>query len=102
MIWSRISFDSPVAHRLSSRAQCLSRKASGGRQPPVRIREDRGLTPPARPGATLPGQTLSDGGHPMSRRRAVLLISSLAALATSGGSWAGDDGPVVDRGVFRL
>ena len=38
----------------------------------------------------------------MSPRRAVFLIGVLAALAAAGGLRAGDDGPVVERGAFRL
>src|SRR5271167_3699366 len=44
-----------------------SRRASGGRQPPVlegRRSPDRGLTPPARPDRPLLGQTLTDQGAP--------------------------------------
>ena len=38
----------------------------------------------------------------MTRDRAVFLIGPLAVLVATGGAWADDDGPIVERGAFRL
>src|SRR6516162_8476231 len=38
----------------------------------------------------------------MTRDRAVFLIGPLAVLVATGGAWPADDGPIVERGAFRL